>query len=90
MLEQSQEWNDVPKFRIPCLEVPIPPSNLPTFNIFVILIFYSPTDLDPGYLPKYLDDAITHDKSTWRQHFYEFGTQHEDCPDVAWQTWHSH
>ncbi|KAG0597385.1 hypothetical protein M758_UG333800 [Ceratodon purpureus] len=28
------------------------------------LFSYNPTDLDPEYLPKYLNDAIAHDKST--------------------------
>ena len=50
------------------------------------LFSYSPTDLDPNYLSKYLDDAIAHDKSIWRQFFYDRGLQHEDCPDEAWQS----
>ncbi|KAG0571989.1 hypothetical protein KC19_VG059400 [Ceratodon purpureus] len=54
------------------------------------LFSYSLTDLDPNYLPKYLDDAIAHDKSTWRQHFYDTGLQHENCPNAAWETWHQH
>ena len=55
------------------------------------MFVYSPTDLDPDYLSKYLDDAIAHNKSTWRQHFYDSGgKQHEDCPDAAWETWRGH
>ena len=55
-----------------------------------LLFFYNPTDLYLAYLPKYLDDTIAHDKSTWRQHFIQTGSQHEDCPDTAWETWRQH
>ena len=51
---------------------------------------YNPTGLDPGYLSKYLEDALAHWKSTWRQFYYETGRQHEDCPDEAWAAWQPH
>ena len=37
-----------------------------------------------------MDDAIAHDKSTWRQFFYDTTLQHVDCPDACWKAWVHH